>query len=195
MRQIGSQGSLWTKEGRPLQEDDQQLIDEAQRRPAAFSRIYRKYRRQVVQFFSYRLHDPEQSDDYAQETFVRAFVTLRKFRHRGYSYLTYLLRIARNLLVDHWRKTPTVPLEAAEQLPDPRHERRDDSIDAELIWRVVHRLPPAERTAITWFYRDRLNVRQIATRLQRTENATKLLLSRARRHLRQLITHYPFPSR
>lgn len=175
-------------------EDDRQLIKDAQRRPADFAALYMKYQRAVFKFFWYRLHDTEISLDFVQETFLRAFVQLKKFRHRGYSYFSYLRRIANNLLIDYFRKKSTVPLTAAENLPDDRAEESIIQLEVEAMWQVIHRLPDADRAILILFYGDQLSLKEIAQRQGRSQNAVKLQLSRARRRLRQAAKS-PFPSR
>ncbi len=165
-------------------DEDRQLIRAAKDDQREFGRLYRKYQPKVYRFFWHRLHDAETAADFMQETFLRALRTLSSYRSRGFSYLTYLLRISRNLLVDHWRRQPTAPLEQAEHLVDPRSEHLDDDVDARLLWSRVERLSPPERQAIELFYRDRRPIKEIAQRLSRSQNAVKSLLRRSRRKLK-----------
>src|SRR5581483_8085265 len=92
--------------------DDASLIEQSKTEPAKFEHLYEKYADKVFNYFWYRTgHDWALSEDLMQETFLRAFQHLQKFRNRGYSYLTYLLNIAHNLLVDHYRKPKSISVE------------------------------------------------------------------------------------
>lgn len=165
-------------------DEDRQLIRMAQQDQREFGQLYRKYHPRIYRFLWHRVHDAETAADFMQETFLRALRTLTSYRSRGYSYLTYLLRISRNLLVDHWRRKPTAPLEQAERLIDPRSDHPDDDVDARLLWSRVESLSPPERLAIESLYRDRLPIKDIARRLHRSQNAVKALLRRSRRKLK-----------
>lgn len=167
--------------------EDRELVTAAQRNPRAFGRLYSKYQQKLFRFFWHRLHDVDQAADFVQETFLRAFSSLRRFRFRGYSYQAILRRIGLNLLVDYFRKKKTVSLEDVGEIPDDRDERRQLSLEAELLWAKAVRLPPAERRVLELYYRQERSIRDIAATVGKSENAVKLLLSRGRKRLRRLV--------
>lgn len=171
-----------------MNEEDQKLVEDAQAQSAAFGAIYKKYQRAVFRFFWYRLHDVELAADFAQDTFLRAFRSLKYFQVRGYSYLTFLLRIARNVMIDHFRKTPTVPLEQAERLVDPKSAKMETQADIHRLWDHAQSLSEPDRTVLELFYRQQRSIQEIADQLDRSPNAVKLQLSRARQKLRRLAT-------
>src|SRR5215472_12666696 len=59
-----------------------------------------------------------EAQDLTQEVFVRVFRTLKSFRSTEGSFATWLTRVTRNLLIDHYRRT--------------RQERVTDSIEDQL---------------------------------------------------------------
>lgn len=168
---------------------DNELIRNAQRRPGEYAAIYRLYWKTIYRYFWYRTnHDWGLAEDLTQETFTRAFAASRDFQDQGVSYRSYLFRIAHNLLVSQYRKTTEVPIEYAEQVPGDEVGTLQRRVDMELLWWTVERLPFSERQAVILFYRYEHNVREIAQTLQKSENAIKLTLSRARKHLKTLLT-------
>ena len=66
----------------------------------AFDRLVKKYQSPVRRFFLHQtLGDSELSDDLAQETFIKAYLNITKFRGlSGFS--TWLFRIAYNVFYD-----------------------------------------------------------------------------------------------
>lgn len=69
----------------------------------AFDQLVRKYQSPVRRFFlNQTLGDTSLSDDLAQETFIRAYVNLSKFRAMS-SFSTWLMRIAYNVFYDQMR--------------------------------------------------------------------------------------------
>jgi len=58
----------------------------------------------VYAFFAYRLGSREDAEDLTQATFERAVRSAKRYDKRRASPITWLLAIAQNLLVDHYRR-------------------------------------------------------------------------------------------
>ena len=70
----------------------------------AFDQLVRKYQSPVRRFFlNQTMGDEQLSDDLAQETFIKAYVNITKFRGMS-SFSTWLMRIAYNVFYDEMRK-------------------------------------------------------------------------------------------
>ncbi|HWO07055.1 MAG TPA: RNA polymerase sigma factor [Candidatus Paceibacterota bacterium] len=169
-----------------MQHEDIKLIKEAKREPAKYEALYTKYADRVFNYFWYRTgHDSALSEDLMQETFLRGFQHLKRFRNRGYSYLTYLLNIAHNLLVDHYRKPKTIPVEdlPTEVVPYEITEDLVRKSDAEALWRAIQSLPQRNRDALLMHYQSDMSIKDIARIMNTSENSVKLNLSRTRKKL------------
>lgn len=69
----------------------------------AFTAVIEKYQKSVFGYF-YRMGcDPQRSEDFAQETFIRLYHHAANYCPRA-KLLTYILTIARNFLIDYWRQ-------------------------------------------------------------------------------------------
>jgi len=166
------------------------LVLKAKKDPRKFEALYKKYAEKVYNYFWYRTgHNHEVAEDLMQETFLRAFRHLPKFRTREYEYLTYLLTIARNVLVSYFRKQSNqknvISLEEAPEIPVEITQTIDRKLEAENLWRAVQELSQDERDAILLHYREDLPVKEIARIMSKSPNAVKIKLSRARQKLRQ----------
>jgi RNA polymerase sigma-70 factor (ECF subfamily) len=73
------------------------------RRADAFTPLYEEHLSRVYGFFGYRLGSREDAEDLTQLTFERALKAWDRFDSRRASASTWLMAIARNLLVDHYR--------------------------------------------------------------------------------------------
>lgn len=167
-----------------MNNEDTKLVEIAKGDPKSFEDLYKKYADKVFNYFWYRTgHDKALSEDLMQETFLKAFQNLQKFRIRGYSYLTYLLTIARHLLIDHYRKPKSVPIEDVEDIPYEVTEDIERKSDAETLWHAIQTLPSSNRDVLLMYYQDEKSVKDIATITKSTENAVKLNLSRTRKKL------------
>ena len=69
-----------------------------------FARVYDDHVWRVYGFLAYRLRDRETAEDMTQATFERALRAWSRFDPRRASESTWLLTIARNLLIDHQRR-------------------------------------------------------------------------------------------
>ena len=129
------------------------------------------------------------STDLAHELTATTFTTATAAAARGTVdevTVAWLITIARNLLVDHWRREAVAKraLELAEErelLADPWIE----VIDAERCRALLAELRPEHRTALSLRYLDDLPVSEVASLMDRSVRATESLLVRARGALRR----------
>lgn len=129
------------------------------------------------------------STDLAQELTATTFTRATAAAARGTVdevTVAWLITIARNLLVDHWRREAVAKraLELAEErelLADPWIE----VIDAERCRALLAELRPEHRTALSLRYLDDLPVSEVASLMDRSVRATESLLVRARGALRR----------
>jgi RNA polymerase sigma-70 factor (ECF subfamily) len=168
-------------------EEDRLLIGAAQADVREFRRLYMKYETLVRQYFLRHLHyDHDAAEDLMQETFYRALSYLPGFTATNASYGTYLLRVAHNLLVNHYRKKQTLALfdqtisQEAESIPMPVHSPTENLF-------TLTALRPAERSLLSMKYQEGFSVHEIAALLGTSENAVKLRLSRARKRLKGML--------
>ena len=131
------------------------------RNKKAFDQLVRKYQSPVRRFFlNQTLGDEQLSDDLAQETFIKAYVNITKFRGMA-SFSTWLMRIAYNVFYDEVRsrkQTEDVDtsVSAARQTTTANESLKMD------IYAALALLKPDERTCITLQLIDGYPVDQIA---------------------------------
>lgn len=166
--------------------DDFARLKASIKKPEEFEEIYKKYADTIFNYFWYRTgHDKALSEDLMQETFLRAFERRSTYEAQGRSYLTYLMTIAHNLLVDYYRKPKSIPVEdlPIDVVPYEITENLIHKSDAEALWRAIQTLPQHQRDVLLMFYQQNMPVKDIASVLHVTENAVKLILSRTRKKL------------
>ncbi len=164
--------------------EDTRFVEMAKKNPGAYEKLYRKYANKVFNYIWYRTgHNTMLAEDLMQETFLRAFQNLSRFRIRGYSYLTYLLTIARHLLIDHYRKPISVPIEDVGDIPYEVTDGIERKSDADALWHAIQDLPASNRDVLLMRYQDEKSIKDIAAITRSTENAIKLNLSRTRKKL------------
>ena len=127
----------------------------------AFDQLVRKYQSPVRRFFlNQTLGDEQLSDDLAQETFIKAYVNITKFKGMA-SFSTWLMRIAYNVFYDEMRSRKVTEdvdtsVSAARQTTTASESLKMD------IYAALALLKPDERTCITLQLIDGYPVDQIA---------------------------------
>ncbi len=139
------------------------------------------------------VHDPAEARDLTQETFAKAMGGLEGFRGES-SVLTWLMRIARNVVLDHFRqatRSRETPLDgggAVESIPETRAvapgEAAERTESGACVQACVDTLRPAERQVIELHDMLGLTAAEISQMLGVSIGAVKIRLHRARTKLR-----------
>lgn len=85
--------------------DERQLIQRAQRgETQAFGQLYERYAPRLFRFLWAHLDDPRDAEDLTEEVFLRTWRALPGYRLRETPFVSFLFRVARNALTDHYRQ-------------------------------------------------------------------------------------------
>ena len=161
--------------------------------------LVRLYTRQVYGLCYRFTGSGSEAQDLTQEVFLRVFRTLRTFRADEGSFATWLTRVTRNLLIDHYRRSrqdrATESIE--EQLPmleesGPAAAMRPDRAVAgreasEILQRTLGRLSPDLREAVILRDLQEMEYREIAQVLGIPEGTVKSRINRGRAELARLL--------
>ncbi len=142
-----------------------------------------------------------EAQDLAQEVFLRVFKNLKSFRAGEGSFVVWLMRLTRNLLIDHYRRT--------------KHDRVTDSIEdqmpmleektammsrtegmlagreaSELLQNALAKLSPELRETVILRDIEELEYREIAQVLNVPEGTVKSRLNRGRAELARVLKRH-----
>ncbi len=171
-----------------LREEDEKLVLAAKDDPKEFWVLYKKYKDDVLYYFSRRLIDRDDiAEELMQETFLRALKYISTFSSTNASYRTYLLRIAHNLLVNYYRQTRMVSFDDISEAFLSYHSDFGDILESDRLLHARLQLSEAEQAILRMKYDEGMKVREISIILQKSENAVKLHLSRGRKKLRDYL--------
>lgn len=113
----------------------------------AFDQLVRKYQSPVRRFFlNQTLGDVQLSDDLAQDTFIKAYTNIAKFRGLS-SFQTWLFRIAYNVFYDYTRTH-----HATHDVEDMAYKTAGERVDTNLkvdVYSALSLLKKDERLCIT----------------------------------------------
>jgi RNA polymerase sigma-70 factor (ECF subfamily) len=171
---------------------------------AAWEDLVRLHSRRVYGL-CYRFTGREsEAQDLTQDVFLRVFRALGSFRSAEGSFTTWLARLTRNLLIDHYRRTRNerVTDSIEDQLPGVEVRsaggsvpRRPDSAVAgreasELLQAALGKLSPELRETIILRDLQEMEYREIADVLAIPEGTVKSRLNRGRAELARLLKKY-----
>ncbi|HLB00242.1 MAG TPA: sigma-70 family RNA polymerase sigma factor [Bacteroidota bacterium] len=174
---------------------------------SAFRELMKKHRDSIFNLIHRIIRDTEQVEDLTQETFVKAFASLRNF-NREYAFSTWLYKIATNSSIDYIRKKKLQTISINKpvihedsdysiELPDSTYEpdrfiiqRQKSTIIAE----AIAQLPPKYRKVIVMRHTEERDYAEIAKILKIPIGTVKAHIFRARellsKYLRDRISHY-----
>jgi RNA polymerase sigma-70 factor (ECF subfamily) len=158
------------------------------RRQSEFARVYNEHVWPVYGFLAYRLRDPDTAEDLTQATFERALRAWSRFDPRRASERTWLLAIARNLLIDHHRRDRSTPVDPFDEGIAPTVARPDERPPASPeLQDALATLPERDREVLALRYGGDLNGPEIAAMLGLTVANVQQITSRSLRKLRGLL--------
>lgn len=152
----------------------------------AFSDVYERHVWQVYGFFAYRLSSHETAEDLTQLTFERALRAWGRYDPKKALPLTWLLAIARNLLIDHFRADRSdrhLPVESGHDVAAPA-DRPDLGIDPRMAAALAD-LGERERDIIGLRFGAELTGPQISEVTGLSLANVQQILSRTLRRLRE----------
>ena len=157
---------------------------------------------QRVYAMCYRFtNSASEAQDLTQEVFLRVFRTLKSFRAGEGSFLVWLTRLTRNLLIDHYRRNRTDRVtDSIEDQLGVLEEKvslstRTDGMLAgreasEVLQAGLARLSPELREAVILRDVEEMEYREIAQVLNVPEGTVKSRLNRGRAELARVLRRH-----
>lgn len=146
----------------------------------AFSVLYDLYLDRVYRFVYYRTHHKQTTEDLVSVIFTKAFSKFESFdRHANFA--TWLFRIARNTVIDHYRTSKsTTDIEDAFNLTDSTNLTRDFELREKLDQAIKYlsSLPSEQKDLVMMRLWDELSYKEIAEITGKSEANLRVSFSR-----------------
>jgi RNA polymerase sigma-70 factor (ECF subfamily) len=168
---------------------------------ASWEQLVRLHTRRVYGIcYRFTGRDSE-AQDLTQDVFMRVFRALGGFRSTEGSFTTWLTRLTRNLLIDHYRRTRNERVTDSIEEQMPRVEQSTSSVArpdsalagreaSELLQGALAKLSPDLRETIILRDLQELEYREIAQVLSIPEGTVKSRLNRGRAELARLLKRH-----
>lgn len=176
-------------------EGEEKLIKEARRGKAgAFERLYNHYLGPIYRFIYMKVSHREEAEDITHEVFMNAWQNIKNYRSRGFPLSSWLYRIARNGIIDHYRlKKNHIELEALES--DAEVAKVASSIEIELdrglsfekVKDAIRELSHDQQDVILMRFMEELSHDEIAAALDKSVGAVRLIQHRAINELKKIL--------
>ncbi len=164
-------------------EEDIRLVNEVLAgKTDAFRRLVENYQGQVYNLAYRLLGDPAEAEDIAQETFLRAFRSLRSYDHSR-PFGAWLLSIAHHLCVDLLRKRRAQARALQRARLELKTHHTPEASEAIELRELLGKLNEGDRAVVVLKYWYGYDYQEISRITGLTESAVKSRLYRARKIL------------
>jgi RNA polymerase sigma-70 factor (ECF subfamily) len=144
--------------------------------------LYVSYSHNIYGYVRSIVRDEHEAEDVTQHVFAKLMTTLVKYDDRGVPFFAWLLRLARNVAIDHLRANRLTP---TENVLDPDAGSGTDPDCAETVRAALATLPDEQREVVILRHVVGLTPGEIADRMGRTEGSIHGLHHRGRRALQR----------
>lgn len=156
----------------------------------AFGEVYDYFLDSVYRYIAFRVSSRETAEDITADVFLKTLRNLQKYKKQeGMPFSAWLFRIAKNALIDHYRKNVS-----SEEIPeDTFDESTHAHADRETILNIeknrllagIRELPDMQAQAIVLKYFSERSNEEIGVILGKSETAVRILQSRGLKKLRE----------
>ncbi len=145
--------------------------------------LYLRYKDNVYGYVLSFIRDPHEAEDITQHVFLKLMSVIHKYRAREVPFTSWLLRVARNVALDHMRRQRTLLCEDVHGTGHESSQMVDDLRRG--LEQALQALPEDQRNVIVLRHLVGLTPGEIAARMERTEPSVHGLHHRARMALKQ----------
>jgi len=156
----------------------------------AFGQIYDALVKPVYRYIYYRV-DAQIAEDLTEETFLKVWQNLKKYKKGKHPFSSWVFKIAHNLVCDYYRKHQSTS-EIDENIPAPQdslHPEQKITVKFTQIQlrKAIKKLPENSQQVIILKYINELDNQSIAKTIGKSEGAIRTIQFRALQQLRSIL--------
>jgi len=161
--------------------------------PEAFAKIYDVYVTKMFRFIAYKVGNREVAEDLTSDLFLKLWEYLTDGKDHEIQSLNGLIyRMARNIVIDHYRRQSSV---AECSIEDILHlgvdtgevEKVHLQIESAKLLELIRTLKSEYQEVLLLRYIEELSIREIAVVMEKKRGAVRVMLHRATKTVRELV--------
>jgi RNA polymerase sigma-70 factor, ECF subfamily len=160
--------------------------------PEAAGTLYDQHHQSIFRYLFYRTGDSHTAEDLTADVFLRMVQFMPGFQGSPPAFRGWLFQIARNLSIDHLRRSNSHPinsisedLRSPEDLPETSAER---SLNSESLRKAIKQLTSEQQDVVLMRFVEGMPLAETARTLHKTEDSIKGLQRRALLALQNALT-------
>ncbi len=169
------------------------IVEKSKKNPEAFIEIYDLFFDKIYGYVYYKVGNTEDAEDITEQVFLKALEAIGKFKWKGAYFSSWLFRIARNQIIDHFRRqaksADSLTDDQINKIPDKK-ENLEEIIEARLslenVEKAILRLTEEQQNVIILKFLSGFSNAEIAKFFNKSEGAVKALQHRALSSLRKI---------
>lgn len=176
-----------------MKEEEIKLVQNAQKGDAeSFGKLYDTYVSPIYRFIYLKTSHKEDAEDLTHQVFLNAWQNIKNFQFQGFPFGSWLYKIAGNSVIDYYRtKKYHLNIETV-----PEHQiaesfevgnALDNSFDGQMAHNAISRLEPDQQNVIIMKFVNDLSNKEIATALNKSEGAIRVIQHRALKQLKNFL--------
>ena len=159
----------------------------------ALGQLYELFLDRIFRFIRFRVSTAEDAEDITQEVFLKMWRGLKSYRAGGVPFEAWLFKIARNSVIDHYRKQkPAISFQNAPTIADTKKSPQDtalESISKQEVLNKLKKLKPAYQEIIILKFIEERETKEISAIMDKPAAHIRVLQSRALNALRKVINN------
>jgi len=157
----------------------------------AFGELYQQHLKQIYRYIFYKVGNAADAEDLTEQTFLKAWEAMRRYREQGVPFAAWLFRLAHNLVIDfHRTRHEAAPLDDLRDAEDGQITPEDLAavrLDIDTLRQAILQLTPEQQQVVLLRFVQGLNHSEVATIMGKNEGAVRGLQHRALRALHGLL--------
>lgn len=171
-------------------EDSILMLDVAKGNEHSFRILVEKWKNALLNFFYRSTSNTSTAEDLAQLTFINIYRARENYKAKA-KFSTYLFQVARNVLINEYRKSSRQPqsveLTTQTDFASDKNSEMEASELEEIFELTIANMPENQRTAILLLKQQGLTYDEIASAMNASVGAVKTWIFRARTTLRNAL--------
>lgn len=157
----------------------------------SFGLLYDQYQPQIYRFIFLKVSHKEEAEDLTHQVFLSAWQNIARYEERNLPFSSWLYRIARNKVIDHYRTSRHHrPLDEALNLissDEQLDQATDKSLRLDLIRQTLLQATPEQQDVLIMRFVEDMPIKEVADSLGKTPGAVKLIQFRAINKIKKIL--------